>query len=307
MNNKYLYALDLLPLGLKNAIDRLSLSDLISISEIRLRTGNYLTVKTLGKESFVTYGGKLSSSTANAIEVFKNDILFTYKRAFENSVYSYEEEQKNGYITTSGGNRVGFSSSFVYENGDIKRINEVTGINIRIAREVPHCSKEIFEKISFATPQSILICGTPGSGKTTVLRDIARELGSRFSVTVIDERGEIACAKDGVIENDVGKFTDVLSGVSKREGIERAVRLLSPQYIITDEIGEKGELKSFEYAENSGVKIIASTHADCCADALNKPLIKKLVKKGFFNYIVSLSRDRKISEIIQTSAVKHGG
>lgn len=297
MNNKYLYALDLLPLGLKNSVDKLSMTDIMSISEIRLRTNGFLTVKRQQSEAFVTYGGNLSTSTANAVPVFKNDVDYTYHRAFENSLYSYEEELKNGFITTKGGNRVGFSSSFIYENGKVSRIHEVTGINIRIAREIKNISKPVFEKIDFKKPKSIIICGPPASGKTTLLRDIARELGNVYTVTIIDERNEIASASDGEIENDVGRFTDVLSGVSKKEGIKRAVRLMSPQFIICDEIGLSEEHKSFEYARNSGVKLIATTHSDSVEDALKKPLIKKMIRQSFFDYALFISQDRKIAEI----------
>ena len=297
MNNKYIYALDLLPLGLKNSVDKLRISDIMSISEIRLRTNGFLTVKRQQSEAFVTYGGNLSTSTANAVPVYKNDVDFTYHRAFENSLYSYEEELKNGYITTRGGNRVGFSSSFIYENGRVSRIHDVTGINIRIAREIKNISRPVFENIDFKKPKSLIICGAPASGKTTLLRDIARELGNRYTVTIIDERNEIASAADGVIENDVGRFTDVLSGVTKKEGIQRSVRLLSPQFIVCDEIGDRDELKSFEYAKNSGVKIIATTHCDSIEDALKKPLIKKMVKQSFFDYALCISQNRKIDEI----------
>ncbi len=297
MNNKYLYALDLLPLGLKNAIEKLSISDLMRICEIRLRVGSFLTVKTETDEFFVTYGGNLSLSTANAIRIYKNDIEYTYLRSFDNSLYSFEEELRNGFITTKGGNRVGFSSSFIYDNGEISRINDVTGINIRISREVKYCSKKIFEKINFKVPVSLLLCGPPASGKTTVLRDLARELGNKFSVSIIDERNEIAASDSGIIENDIGKFSDVLSGVSKEEGIKRAIRLLSPRFIICDEIGDKSELSCFEYLYNSGVKLIATTHAETIYEAIQKPLIKKMIKRKFFDYIICLSKDRKICDV----------
>lgn len=297
MNNKYLYALDLLPLGLKNAIEKLNIADLMRICEIRLRVGSFLTVKTETDEFFVTYGGNLSLSTANAIRVYKNDIEYTYLRSFDNSLYSFEEELKNGFITTKGGNRVGFSSSFIYENGEISRISDVTGINIRISREVKYCSKDILENVNFKEPVSLLLCGPPASGKTTVLRDLARELGNKFSVSIIDERNEIAASDNGVIENDIGKLTDVLSGVSKEEGIRRAIRLLSPRFIICDEIGAKNELSCFEYLFNSGVKLIATTHAESIYEAMQKPLIKKMIKRRFFDYIICLSKERKIFEI----------
>lgn len=297
MLDNFLYAAELLPVGLKQAIERLSFSDTARVSEIRLRSGGFLSVKLECEEMLVTYGGKLSKSSVNAVSTYKSDVEFVFERAFESSVYSFERELKEGFITVHGGNRVGFSSSFVFENGGIKRIADITGVNIRIAKEALCCSSEIFDRLGFNKPISLLVCGPPASGKTTQLRDITRVLGNRFSVTLIDERGEIACAKNGVLQNDVGRFTDVLSGVDKAQGIRRAIRLLSPVFIVTDEIGAMDELSAFEYAENSGVKIIASTHADSIDGALSKPLIKKLCKRGFFDAAVFLNGNRRIENI----------
>lgn len=220
-------------------------------------------------------------------EVSAQDISEIFKKLCGYSVYSFQEQLKNGFVTFPGGHRVGIASSAVLENGEITAIKEISSLNLRIAREFKNCSKNIYEIIKKSS-KGALIVGPPLSGKTTILRDLARLFSSENKVTIVDERFEIAACNEGKTEMDVGS-SDVLSGFPKPEGILRAVRCLSPNVVICDEIGTFKEAKAINEVLNSGVKIIASIHASSEKEILKKPQILWLLYSGAFEKIVILS------------------
>ena len=220
-------------------------------------------------------------------EVSAEDISEIFKKLCNYSVYSFQEQLKNGFVTFSGGHRVGVASSAVLQNGEITGIKEISSLNLRIAREFKNCSKNIYEIIKESS-KGALIVGPPLSGKTTILRDLARLFSSENKVTIVDERFEIAACSEGTAQMDVGS-SDVLSGFPKPEGILRAVRCLSPNVIICDEIGTFKEAKAINETLNSGVKIISSIHALSEKEILKKPQILWLLFSGAFEKIVILS------------------
>lgn len=222
-------------------------------------------------------------------EVLVEDIDEIFKKLCNYSVYSFQEQLKNGFVTFSGGHRVGIASSAVLENGEITGIKEISSLNLRIAREFKNCSKNIYEIIKQSS-KGALIVGAPLSGKTTILRDLARLFSNENKVTIVDERFEIAACSEGKAQMDVGS-SDVLSGFPKSTGILRAVRCLSPNVIICDEIGTFEESKAINETLNSGVKIIASIHALNEKEILKKPQILWLLHSGAFEKIVILSSD----------------
>lgn len=190
-----------------------------------------------------------------------DDIADYFAEVCRYSVHSYQDEIAEGFVTLDGGHRVGVCGTAVRENGRITFLKDISGLNIRVAHAVKGCSNELFERVGEC---SLLVAGKPLSGKTTVLRDLARRLGERRRVTVIDSRGEIAAAVHGLPSYDIGLNTDVLSGCGKSEGIMLALRSMSPEFIICDEIAHDGE--AVEEALSCGVKIIASVHAGSAAE-----------------------------------------
>lgn len=220
-------------------------------------------------------------------EVSGQDISEIFKKLCNYSVYSFQDQLKNGFVTFFGGHRVGIASSAVMENGKITGIKEISSLNLRIAKEFKNCSKNIYEIIKESS-KGALIVGPPLSGKTTILRDLARLFSSESKVTIVDERFEIAACNEGKAQMDVGS-SDVLSGFPKPEGILRAVRCLSPNVIICDEIGTFKEAKAINEALNSGVKVIASIHASNEKEILKKPQILWLLHSGAFEKIIVLS------------------
>lgn len=218
---------------------------LSAVSEIRLRAGRPAVYVDLHGEM------KICSEQLSG-----GDIADYFAEICRYSIHSYQNEIAEGFVTLDGGHRVGICGTAVKEDGRITFIKDISGLNVRVAHAVIGCSDDIFEQLGEC---SALIVGRPMSGKTTILRDLARRLGQRRRVTVIDSRGEIAAAVHGLPSFDIGLNTDVLSGCGKSEGIMLALRSLNPEYIICDEIAHDEE--AVEQALFCGVKIIASAHA----------------------------------------------
>lgn len=223
-----------------------------SIAEIRLRTGRPCVIVDIFGEM------SICSQPFSAEEI--SDCFAEICRY---SVHSYQDEISRGFVTLDGGHRVGICGTAVKNDpirgGKIDFFKDISGLNIRIAHEVKGCADELYKRFFTDKPRSLLLGGAPMSGKTTLLRDLARRLGERHRVTLIDSRGELSASVHGVPTLDIGLNTDALCGTDKSEGIMMALRTMSPEYIICDEIGNDGA--AVEQALFCGVKIIAAAHA----------------------------------------------
>ena len=206
-------------------------------------------------------------------------------------MHTYEKDIANGFITLYGGHRAGICGSAVYNDDGLHAIKNISSVNIRIARQ--HCGSAkdlltLFDDNNAS--KGLLIIGRPLSGKTTVLRDLCRSIGGRFRLSLIDERQEIAAVYEGKPCLDVGLMTDVFSGYDKSDGIIRAVRCMSPDYIVTDELGADAE--SIRQLLNSGVGLIMTAHADSIETALANGGIKAIVDSGAIQHIALLQNHR---------------
>lgn len=269
-------------------------------SEIRLRAGRPLAVTIADRTAFVGISGELASRPGSAVTVTAEDIRRSFEAVCRYSIHSFQGRICQGFITVAGGHRAGICGTAVYSaDGRIENIKNINCINFRIAHEIIGAADEITAKVMNSGLKSILICGEPCSGKTTVLRDLCRQIGEYYPVSLIDERGEIAAESGGVINNRVGICTDVFSGFSKSDGILTAVRVMSPMMIICDEIGSKEDISALEAASVSGVKIAATVHCGSPGELLCTPQLKKLLSDRVFEYCVFL-RKRKITGIIRS-------
>ena len=288
--SKLEYALELLPDSLKGALMCVSQSEREKITELRLRRGKFFSAVLFSKEYFITYDGRLMNSSLNAVRVGDEEIDFTFKRAFQGSVHSFARELSQGFITCAGGNRVGFCGTAVIEpkTMEVTSVRNVSSINIRIAREIIGCAKLIYDKCFSDGISSLIVASPPCGGKTTILRDLCRLLGETKRVSVIDERGELACICDGIAQNDIGLRCDVFNGYPKAVAAMIAVRVMAPEILVCDEIGSKEDLSSLEYALNSGVKLVCSAHASTFEELKKRPAAGKLIKSHAFNYAAML-------------------
>lgn len=270
------------------------------LQEIRLRILKPCIIFYDGKEFFVSEEGELIRNEEAGYVILQSDIkeILGYISSF--SLYAYEDEIRRGFITVSGGHRVGLAGKVIIEEGQIKSIKYISFINIRVSHEIKGCSEKIVpylyeEKRICHT----LIISPPGRGKTTILRDIARLISDGcleykgMSVGVVDERSEIAACFRGIPQNDVGTRTDVLDCCPKAEGMLMMIRSMSPAVIIVDEIGKKEDIEALFYVMNCGCKIIATVHGTSVDDIRNKPMLRTMVEENQFKRFVVLSGNGK--------------
>lgn len=226
------------------------------------------------------------------ITITAKELRAVVEKMCNGSLYAAQETLTRGYITLRGGHRVGVCGSVATKGDCILQMKEVFAVCIRIAREVKGCAAEIMPYLECGDKlYNTLIVSPPGCGKTTVLRDVARVLGARRRVCIADERSEIA-ARDAHGGADVGKYTFVMDGIQKHEGIRILVRSMSPEVIITDESGSEKDERAISHSINCGVKIITSAHGYSEKDICDKTALGALVNGGAFERIIVLSGRR---------------
>ncbi|HEX2938338.1 MAG TPA: stage III sporulation protein AA, partial [Ruminiclostridium sp.] len=267
------------------------------IQEIRLRINRPVVLSLPDGPMFITQNGAPALlPRAGLLTARRENIDEAYRLICDCSVHSHQREIKNGFVTIRGGHRAGICGTAVTEDDSVVNIRDISSINLRIARDIEGAAKNIAKTvISEGRVVGTLIFGPPGCGKTTVLRDLARMLsngsilGRIFRVAIVDERGEIAATFHGSPQNDLGICCDVLDGYPKGEGIMQAVRSLSPDVVICDEIGGEEDEKAVELSLNAGVSVIASAHAGSITELLSRPQTSRLIESGAFKFGVRLA------------------
>lgn len=258
-----------------------------SIQEIRVRVCRPLI--------FTTNNGEIVSD----LVISKEDINFILQRISNYSLYAYEEEIKQGFITIKGGHRVGIAGECVMDGGQIKTIKNISSLNIRICREVIGCSNKLMKYISESgRVYNTLIISPPKCGKTTLLRDISRNLSKeKIKISIVDERSEIAACFQGIPQMNIGIRSDVLDNCLKSEGMILAIRSLSPDVIICDEIGTKKDVEALIKAFNSGVNLITTIHGYSIEDISRREVFHDLFVDAILQRIIVLSNRNGVGTV----------
>lgn len=271
------------------------------LEEIRVREERPIQLIFPGSDGFLLADGSLSASPAQAVRATHDDLLRTFQLMAKGSVYAWEEEVRGGFLTLEGGHRVGLCGRAVTEDGRIRTLKQIASLNIRIAREVAGAADPLLPQISQGGRLlSTLIISPPQAGKTTVLRDLVRQvsvgvpaLGLRgMKVGLVDERSEVAGCLQGVPQRDVGPRTDVLDGCPKAEGMMLLIRALSPQVVAVDEIGRPADTLAVMEALHAGVTVLATAHGHDLADVARRPALADLFQAGAFQRAAILGRSR---------------
>lgn len=274
-----------------------------TIQEIRIKVGKPIILILSNEEKVLNY-------------VTTNDEVKGILVKISNySLYAYEEEIKQGYITIKGGHRVGIAGECVISNGEIKTIKNISSLNIRISKAVVGSAKKIMPIITGGDRiYNTLIVSPPKCGKTTILRDIAKNISNGIyslglkgkKVVIIDERSEVAACYNGVPQMDVGIRTDVLDNCLKKTGMIMAIRSLSPDVLICDEIGTLGEVEALNMAFNSGVNIVVTVHGFDIEDIYSRKVFKELIDESIIERVVILSSRKGAGTIERIYKIERG-
>ena len=274
--------------------------DMDQVYEIRLRVNAPLIVIYQGQEYFLTREGEFSREESQGCFVRAEDLKETMEYVSSYSMYAFEEEIRQGFITIQGGHRVGIAGKTVLEGDRIKSVKYISYINLRLSHQIKGCASPILPYIiKNGRICHTLIISPPRCGKTTLLRDLIRQVSSGSSympgvtVGVVDERSEIGGSYQGIPQNDLGIRTDVLDCCPKAEGMMMLIRSMSPEVVAVDELGDYEDIHAIESVIHCGCKLFATVHGSSIEDIKRKPLMQRLVRERIFErYIVLHHQDR---------------
>ena len=262
------------------------------VTEIRIRLLRKIIVS-IGPKSYYLSNEGLTGNETKALIADKSLIEEIIKKSCENSVYAYNSQIKNGFITVEGGIRIGIAGEAVYEKGTIKTLKNISSLAIRLPHEIKGCSLPIMPFLIKSKFLNTLIISPPGGGKTTMIRDIILQMSQKgycYNVLLVDERFEIANCFNGETILDVGNFCDIISGTNKKYAFENGIKNLKPDIIVTDEISNIMDYESIFYASSCGVSILASVHTNDIEDLKHKKDFEILLVNKVFSRIVVLSQ-----------------
>lgn len=300
MDEKYAQAISSLSCDLRAVLKNVPEEIQKNVREICIRSEKPIIFICKDDYLFLRNDGKLTRNINLPLKLAtRQDIKNSIKTMCDNSVYSYDDEIKNGFLTLKGGHRVGLCGTAVLSNNIVVSVRDVSTLSIRIARQIKTAADELFFAIKNKF-NGVILGGAPASGKTTVLREIARKLSlSGKKVSVVDERNEISGTYEGVAQNDLG-FCDILNRYPKADGLIHAIRTLSPDVIVCDEIGTEQDILAVRQAVHAGVKLVVSVHAADLNDFSKRRYCKKLLATEAFDMLAMMfgrSEPGRISEI----------
>ena len=275
-----------LPKKIAEQLQRIPPKILKDLEEIRVRISRPIELTARGVPHFLPY------------IVDSEDAVHLLNKISHFSIYTLEEELKRGYITIEGGHRVGLAGKVILEQGKVKAIRDISSFNIRIAREKVGIAQTLIPRIYRDGWLHTMIIGPPQTGKTTLLRDIARIISSgdpgsglpASKVGIVDERSEIAGCVNGIPQMTFGNRIDVLDACPKAEGMMMMIRSMSPEVLVVDEIGRHEDADAIMEAVNAGIKLIMTTHGNSLEEIKRRPTLQAVLEMGVFQRFIELSR-----------------
>lgn len=296
--------LELFPENVKRLLLHLPKGVLERLEEVRIREDRPLEINAGGKFHFVSPDGELTQRPQEAYKPSREDGHRLLDLISNHSLYTMEEELRKGFITIPGGHRIGLTGRTVLSGGRVEHIRDISGFNVRIAKEIRGAADEILPYLLDMKRKRLfhtLIMSPPQHGKTTLVRDLARQVSSGLwgrsnihwpglKVGIVDERSEIAGCKRGVPGFDVGPRTDVLDGCPKAEGMMMMLRSMSPDVLIVDEIGRPEDAEAVIEALHAGISVIATAHGSSLQDMRGRPALAALVDNRMFEMYAVITR-----------------
>ena len=270
-----------LPTSISEDLNALPASVISEVEEVRLRCGRNIRLKSHFFEKTVAH------------IITSDELRSTLNSLIKYSFYAYEQDLANGFVTIEGGHRVGVCGKVVIKDGRPALIKEISSLNIRFAKEIKGCTDKLVNEVLDSSGRAIntLIVSPPGCGKTTMIRDLTRNISNRrLQVAVCDERSEIAGMYCGRTSFDLGSRTDVLDGCDKAYGIPMLIRSMAPDVIVTDEIGKTEDIRAVQQCLSTGVGLITTIHGSNL-DEIESSAIGSLIREKAFKRIVFLTKE----------------
>ncbi|WP_433743085.1 stage III sporulation protein AA [Falsibacillus pallidus] len=273
------------------------------MEEIRIRINRPLEVSVRGNPHYLPYIARSEDA-----EQFLNNLS-------NHSFYTLEEELKRGYITIEGGHRIGLAGKVILERGEVKGIRQIASFNIRIARQKIGLANHLIDELYDHKWRHTMIIGPPQSGKTTLLRDLARIISTgvpekgipALKVGIVDERSEIAGSVHGVPQLQFGPRVDVLDACPKAEGMMMLIRSMSPDVLIVDEIGREEDSAAIQEAIHAGITLVMTTHGHSFDEIKKRPILQPIIHAQIFDTYIELHRKEvpgSVSRILDAAGIQ---
>lgn len=283
MTKEIRQAAQLCPEELRQLLQKLPPEKQEALEELRLRKGRPVMLSLHGREEpteLLTTGAHL-------------DGMLT--AATQQSIHCAQDMLRHCFLTVPGGHRMGICGRAVLRNGELFTVREISSVNLRIAKPCRGIARSCADFL-WTRPHSTLIIGPPGRGKTTLLRDLIRQLSERFAwrICVADERMELGACLDGQPQFDLGGHTDILSGLKKSAAIEILLRTMSPEWIALDEISATEDVQAMVAASYCGVSFLATAHAASPKELQQRPVYRQLLQEKIFNNLLIIQKDRQV-------------